>query len=69
MTDGVTDGIIWIQGIRMPWFETRLGHLKKEEVYILYMFYIPHILYMYIIYLKCILYILYITYIYKVKSV
>ena len=50
MTDGVTDDIIWIQGTRMPWFDTRQGQLKKEKMYILYMFYISYILYIYSIY-------------------
>ena len=43
VADGVTDDIVWIQGTRMPWFNTRLGHLKKENVYILYMYYISYI--------------------------
>ena len=45
VTDDLTDDIIWIQGTRMPWFDSKLGHLKKEKVYILYMFYISYILY------------------------
>ena len=64
MIDGVTVDIIWIQGTRMPWFDNRLGHLKKKKctfyicsiylisyiyiVYILYVHEIPYILYMYI---------------------
>ena len=31
MNNHLTDDIIWIQGARMPWFDTRLGHLKKEN--------------------------------------
>ena len=31
MTDDLTDDIIWKQGTRIPWFNTRLGHLKKEK--------------------------------------
>ena len=62
MTDDLTDDTIWIQGARMPWFDTRLNHLKKEK----YTSYICFISYMYIIYLiyciymkgeKCVLYI------------
>ena len=56
VTDGVTDDIVWIQGTRMPWFNTRLGHLKKEKsthliyvIYILYVIYIVYILYAYYI--------------------
>ena len=29
--DDLTDDIIWKQGRRMPWFNTILGHLKKEK--------------------------------------
>ena len=68
MTDDVTNDIFWIQGVRMPWFDTRLGHLKKEKVYI-YVCVIYLIYYIYSIYLIFILYILYITYICRVKSV
>ena len=32
MTDGVTVDIIWIKGTRMPWFDIRLGHLKKKKL-------------------------------------
>ena len=63
MTDGVTDDIIWIQGTRMPWFDTRLGHLIKDKSYVCIIYLI------YNIYLLCILYNLYITYICKFKSV
>ena len=48
MTDDLTDDIIWKQGTRMSWFDTRMGHLKKEKS----------------IHLICLLYILYIAYIY-----
>ena len=51
VTDGVTVDIIWIQRKRMPWFNTSLGHLKKEKVFIFYLFYISFILYIYSIYL------------------
>ena len=55
MTDGVTDDIFCIQGIRMPWFNTSLGpeKRKKDSSYIC-------IINLYVI---CILYILYILYI------
>ena len=50
MTDGVTYDIIWLQGTRMSWFETRLGHLKKEK-YISYICSIYLIFYIYIVYI------------------
>ena len=66
MTDGVTDDIVWIQGTRMPWFNTRLGPEKgKNTSYICIIYLICNI---YCIYLICILYILYIAYICRVKS-
>ena len=67
MTDGVTDDIVWIQGTRLPWFETRLGpeKRKKHTYYICIIYLICNI---YCIYLICILYILYIAYICRVKS-
>ena len=47
MTDDLTDDIFWIQGTRMPWFDTSLGHLKKEKskrlIYVLYFLYIKNI--------------------------
>ena len=56
VTDGVTEDMVWIQGRRMPWFNTKLGHLKKEKsinlidvLYILYIIYIVYILYVYYI--------------------
>ena len=36
MTDGVTDDIVWIQGTRMSWFNTRLGPEKGKKAYIIY---------------------------------
>ena len=54
MTDDLLDDIIWKQGMRMPWFDTRLGHLKKK-VYILYVYYISYILHIYG-WSKCVLY-------------
>ena len=47
MTDDVTDDIFWIHGTRMSWFDSRLGHPKKEKVYISYMCYLSYILYIY----------------------
>ena len=40
LTDGVTDDIVWRQGTRMPWFNTRLGLEKRKKENILYMYYI-----------------------------
>ena len=48
MTDDVSDDIIWKQGTMMSWFDTRLGQLKKEKVYILYMCYISYVLHIYV---------------------
>ena len=48
MTDDLTDDIIWKQGSRMPWFDTRLGHMKKEKVNVLYLFYISYILHIHV---------------------
>ena len=69
MTDGVTDDIIWIQGTRMAWLDTRLGLLKNEKTHTSDICFVYIISYIYIIYLICILYNVYITYISKVKSV
>ena len=55
VTNGVTDDIVWIQGTRMPKFNTRLGPEKRKSqqviyvLYILYVIYIVHILYAYYI--------------------
>ena len=67
MTDGITDNIVWIQGTRMSWFNTRLGpeKRKKPTIYICIIYLICKIN---CIYLICILYILYIAYKCKVKS-
>ena len=47
MTDGVTDDIVWIQGTRMPWFNTRLGSKNRIEIiYVLYILYVIYIVYM-----------------------
>ena len=54
MTVGVTDDIFWIQGTRMPWFNTWLGPEKRKKdtcniiVYILYAYYIFYILHIYV---------------------
>ena len=62
MTDRVTDNIVWIQGTRMPWFNTRLGQLKKEKsIHLIYVLYI-----LYIIYIVYILYVYYISYILQI---
>ena len=42
MTDGVADDIVWIQGTRMPLFNTRLGPENQKKADILYMYYISH---------------------------
>ena len=59
MTDGVTDDIVWIQGTRMPLFNTRLGPEKRKKgihlIYVLYILYVIDIVY--------ILYAYYISYI------
>ena len=55
MTDGVTDDIIWIQGTRMPWFNTRLGPEKRKK-HTSYKCIIYLMCYIYCIYLICILY-------------
>ena len=48
MTDDLTDDIIWIQGARIPWFDTRLGILYLIYiVYILFEYYISYILHLY----------------------
>ena len=64
VTDGVTDDIVWIQGTRRPWFKTRLGHLKKEKVCILYLYYISYIYNIYIVFILYAYYISYILHIY-----
>ena len=52
VTDDVTDDMVWIQGTRMPWFNTRLGSENKHNLiyvlYILYAYYISYILYTYV---------------------
>ena len=40
MTDGGTDDIIWIQGTRMTWFNTRLGFEKENSLHIIYVLYV-----------------------------
>ena len=69
VTDGVTDDILWIQGTRMPLFNTRLGSEKKDTSYICIIYLLCYI---YCIYLICILYIFYILHIYvetKVRGI
>ena len=49
VTDGVTDDIVWIQGTRMSWFNTRLCPEKRKKgihnIYVLYMLYVIYIVY------------------------
>ena len=59
VTDGVMDDMVWIQGTRMPWFNTALGHLKKEKKDTSYIFIIYLICNIYCIYLICIIYNIY----------
>ena len=68
MTDGVKDDIVWLQGTRMPLFNTRLDPEKRKKsihlifvLYILYVIYIVYILYAY--------YIFYILHIYVESNV
>ena len=61
MTDGFTDDIVSIQGTRMPWFNSRLGHFKKEKS--IHLIFVLYIIYIYILYLVIILYAYYISYI------
>ena len=56
MTDGVKYDIVWIQGTRMPWFNTRLGPEKEKSIHLIYVLYILYVIY--------IVYILYAYYIY-----
>ena len=60
MTDGVTDDIIWIQGMRMPWFNTWLGpENRKKSVHLIYVLYFLYVIYIvYILYAYNIYYIL-----------
>ena len=63
MTDGVTDDIFWIQGTRMPWFNTRLGpEIRKKSKDLIYVLYI-----LYVIYILYILYAYYISYILHIQ--
>ena len=62
--DGVTDDIVWIQGMRMPGFNTRLGP-EKEKKHTSYICIIYLICNIYCLYLICILFIyIYILHIY-----
>ena len=58
MTDGVKDDIVWIQGTRIPWFNTRLGTEKRKSLHLIYVLFI-----LYVIYIVYILYAYYISYI------
>ena len=56
MTEGVTDEIVWIQGTRMPWFNTRMvPENRKKSIHLIYV--------LYILYVKYIVYVLYAYYI------
>ena len=68
VTDGVTDDIVWIQGARMPWFNTRLGPEKRKKRHTSYICIIYLICNIYCIYLILLLYIFYIAYICRFKS-
>ena len=61
MTDGVTDDIVWIQGMRMPRFNTRLVLKKEKTIHLIYVLYI-----LYVIYIVYILYAYYISYIFHI---
>ena len=67
MTDGVTDDIFWIQGTRMPWFNTRFGPEKEKSIPLLYVLYILYIIY--IVYILYIIYIVYILYAYYISNI
>ena len=59
VTDGLTDDIVWIQGKRIPWFNTSLGlEKRKKNIHFIYVLYI-----LYVIYILYILYAYYISYI------
>ena len=62
MTDGVTDDIVWIQGTRMPWFNTSfVPEKRKKRIHLIYALYILYVIYMvYILYAYYISYILHI---------
>ena len=62
MKDGVTDNIIWIQGTRISWFNTRLCPEKiKKSIHNIYVLYI-----LYVKYIVNILYAYYISYIWNI---
>ena len=62
MTDGVTDDIVWIQGTRMPSFNTWLVPKNREKsIHPINVLYI-----LYLIYIVCILYAYYISYIFHI---
>ena len=58
VTDGVTDNMVWMQGTRMSWFNTRLGPEKRNNMHNIYCIHLIYLLYIYI----------YIAYICRVKS-
>ena len=64
VTDGVTDDIVWIEGRKMPWFNTRLGiekRKKEKSIHLIHVLYILYVIYIvYILYAYCTSYILHI---------
>ena len=68
VTNDLTDDIFWKQGTRMPWFNTRLGHLNKKE-YTSYICVIYLIYYIYIVYILYVYYISYILHIFVMSKV
>ena len=65
--DGVTDDIVWIQGMRMPCFNTRLGCDKEKSIHLIYVLYILYVIY--IVYNFYAYYISYILHIYVESKV
>ena len=61
VTNGVTDDIVWIQGTRMPWFNTRFDPEERKKGKSTHLIYVLYILY--VIYILYILYAYYISYI------
>ena len=68
MTDGVTEDIFWIQGTRMPWFNTKLGPEKRKKgIHVIYVLYILYIIY--VVYILCAYYISYMHIIYLIYCI
>ena len=67
--DGVRDDIVWIKGMRMPWFNSRLGPEKEKSIHLIYVLYILYVIYIvYILYAYFIYIYIYIACIRRVKS-